>query len=179
MDHHAFLCGASKSKEADAYYIHHNNRFWGTLHDAGITDTQIQPENYRRLGEQYGIYLTEIVDPDEYRVSSDSDIQPHQVESGLNTLMERIGTHRPKRVAFVGKNAATWFYRYNEDKEITDSQDPRHKSDRKNLGYGELGWNYNSLEYYLLTNTHRQWEEEVWRNSWKHCLKDADKFRRK
>ena len=115
MKHHTFVVGTSKSKDQDAYYIYHNNRFWGTLHEAGITDAQLKPEEYRRLGDEYGIYLTEIVDPDEYRVASDSDIKPHQVESGLETLTKGIASHNPDRIAFVGKNAATWFYRYYTD----------------------------------------------------------------
>lgn len=177
MEHHTFLCGTSKSKEADAYYIHHNDRFWGTLQESGITEEQIRPENYRRLGKEYGIYLTEIVDPEEYRIANDSDIEPHQVRSGLQALMERISSHNPDRIAFVGKNAATWFYRYNEEKEITDSQSTGHSRDRRALNIGELDWNYHGLEYHLLTNTHRQWDKQVWLNFWKEIQHDVDSFR--
>ncbi|MDY7081478.1 MAG: hypothetical protein SXQ77_03510 [Halobacteria archaeon] len=110
MKHHTFVCGASKSKEEDAYYIYHNDRFWGTLHEAGITDTQIEPEDYRRLGKEYGIYLTEVVNPNKHRVSQDSEIEPDQVVTGINSLIGKIEEHNPNRIAFVGKNAATWFY---------------------------------------------------------------------
>jgi len=166
MDHHTFLAGTSKSKEADAYYIFHNNRFWGTLHETGITDDQIEPEDYRRLGREYGIYLTEIVDPDQYRVATDSDIEPHQVRDGLETLLDRIETHAPNRLAFVGKNAATWFYRHMEGKEITHSQAPGHKTNRRNLQGLELDWDYLGLDYYLLSNTHRHWDKDVWMDFW-------------
>lgn len=177
MKHHTFLCGSSKSKERDAYYIYHNDRFWGTLLDAGITDGQIAPENYRRLGQDYGIYLTEIVDPDEYRVPKDSEIEAHQVREGMKTLDERIDAHEPNRIAFVGKNAATWFYRYINDKELTHSQASGHKTDRRNLSGLELNWDYKGLNYYLLSNTHRHWDREVWLDFWKLCNADVEDFR--
>lgn len=176
MEHHTFVCGSSKSKQQDAYYIHHNNRFWGALHEAGITDEQIAPEDYRRLGREYGIYLTEIVDPDEYRVAKDSDIEPHQVRDGLETLVERIESHDPNRMAFVGKNAATWFYRYINDRELTHSQASGHKTDRRNLSGLELDWGYKGLDYFLLSNTHRHWDKEVWWVFWERCEEDIRRF---
>ena len=178
MDHHTFVCGSSKSKQQDAYYIYHNNRFWGTLREAGITDEQLSPENYRRLGNEYGIYLTEIVDPDSYRVAKDSDIEPHQVRDGLQTLEQRIDAHNPNRIAFVGKNAATWFYRHINDKEITHSQASGHKSDRRNLQGLKLDWEYKGLDFYLLSNTHRHWNKAVWLEFWKVCRPDTERFRR-
>lgn len=176
MKHHTFVCGSSKSKDEDAYYIYHNDRFWGTLDEAGITDSQIAPADYRRLGSEYGIYLTEIVDPDQYRVAQDSDIEPHHVKEGMKVLIDRIESSDPNRLAFVGKNAATWFYRYIEDKEITHSQASGHKTDRRNLQGPELDWDFLGLDYYLLSNTHRHWNKEVWMDFWKTCKDDVDQF---
>lgn len=176
MKHHTFVCGSSKSKEQDAYYIYHNNRFWGTLNEAGITSAQIAPENYRQLGTEYGIYLTEIVDPDMYRVASDSDIEPQQIREGLEVLEQRIESHNPNRIAFVGKNAATWFYRHINNKEVTHSQFSGHKTDRKNLHGLELDWDYKDIDYYLLSNTHRHWNKEVWLDFWNQCESDVRKF---
>lgn len=136
------------------------------------------PENYRELGRKYGIYLTEVVDPDEYIVGQDSDIEPHQVESGLKNLVDRIEAYSPNRIGFKGKNAATWFYRYCEEKEITDSNSPGHKSDRRKLDYGELDWNYFDLDYYLLTSLRAyHWDEENWAGFWRSCKADVEKFR--
>ncbi|QZX99384.1 uracil-DNA glycosylase family protein [Halobaculum rubrum] len=177
MAHHTFLCGSSKSKQQDAYYIYHNNRFWGTLHEAGITEEQLPPEEYRRLGQEYGIYLTEIVDPAEYRVPKDSNIKPHQVQEGVETLDDRIDAQDPNRIAFVGKNAATWFYRYINDKELTHSQASGHKTDRRNLSGLELDWDYKGLDFFLLSNTHRHWDKELWLEFWKYCEDDVHQFR--
>lgn len=162
MKPHTFLCGSAKSREQDAYYIYHADRFWGTLHDVGITDVQIQPKDYRTLGDEYGIYLTEIVDPDEYRVASDSDIERHQVRSGIQRLEEKIETHDPNRIAFVGKNAATWFYRHINGKKLTGSNASGHKTDRRKLEGPYLDWDYNGLDFHLLSNTHRHWDREGW-----------------
>lgn len=177
MLHHTFVCGTSKSKEEDAYYIHHNDRFWGTLHKAGITDEQLVPASYRQLGHEYGIYLTEIVDPGEYRVASDSDITADQVASGLETLHQRIDKHDPNRIAFVGKNAATWFYRYHENKPLTHSQASGHKRDRRNLSGFKLDWDYLGLDCYLLSNTHRHWDQDTWMEFWQECREDVEAFR--
>lgn len=177
MQHHTFLCGSAKSKRHDAYYIHHNDRFWGRLRDVGITGSQIKPVEYRRLGQDYGIYLTEIVDPAEYRVPQDSDIEPHQVQSGIENLDERIDEYDPNRIAFVGKNAATWFYRYVSEKEITHSQQSGHKMDRRNLEGLELEWDYKGLDYFLLSNTHRHWDRDIWMGFWELCKEDVRDFR--
>jgi len=167
MGYHTFICGTSKSKEKDAYYIHAEGKFWRSLKESGITENQIEPSNYRILGRKYGIYLAEIVDPDKYRIQSDSNIKPSHVEDGMEKLVDLIEEFNPVWIGFVGKNAATWFYRFFEDKEITHSQHPRHKDDRKKLDYGKLDWNYLDKNYYLLTNTHRQWDEEIWMDFWK------------
>lgn len=178
MEHHTFVCGTAKSKEEDAYYIYHSDRFWGTLYDAGVTNEKIAPADYRRLGQEYGIYLTEIVDPAKYRVASDSEITRDQVTSGLEALKDRIETHDPNRIAFAGKNAATWFYRYCENKQITHSQTSSHRNDRRNLTGFELDWDYLGLDYYLLSNTHRHWDRDVWLQFWIRCRGDVEVYRR-
>lgn len=177
MKHHTFICGSSKSKERDAYYIYHNKRFWGTLNEAGITDERLSPDEYRRLGRDYGIYLTEIVDPHKYRVAKDRDIEPDQVKEGLEALIKRIENHDPNRMAFVGKNAATWFYRYINKKEITHSQGLGHKRDRRNLSGLELEWDFMDLDYFLLSNTHRHWDKDVWLDFLNCCREDVKHHR--
>lgn len=176
MKHHTFICGTSKSKEKDAYYIYHKDRFWGSIYEAGITNEQIAPEDYRKLGQKYGIYLTEIVDPDEYRVKSDSDIQPHQVRTGMERLLDQIQAHEPNRIAFVGKNAATWFYRFCENRELTHSQASGHKRDRRSIGEFKLGWDYLGLDYYRLSNTHRHWNKDLWLDFWDICREDVSTY---
>lgn len=167
MQHHTFVVGTSKSKDVSDYYTGVHKRFWRVLEEAGITDRRLQPDEFKLLGKQYGIYLTELLDPDEYRIGSDSEIEPHQLESGCETLLTRIEKHDPNQIVFVGKNAATWFHRYcEEDKELTKKWISSHKQDRERLEYGKLDWDYFDLDYFMLRNTHQQWNPEMWLNFW-------------
>jgi hypothetical protein len=180
MRHHTFFVGTSKSKEKDAYYIAplYQAKFWGTLKEAGITDTQIEPEDYRQLGKKYGIYLTEIVNPDEHIVNGDSNITPPQIESGMETLIGRIKSHNPNRIALKNKNAATWFYRYCEGKEVTTTDDPKHKRDKNRWEYGLLDWDYYGADYYLLPTMAYEmlYDEEEYLNFWEECRNDVRQF---
>lgn len=181
MKHHTFFVGTSKSKTKDAYYIAplYRTKFWGTLHEAGITDTKIHPENYRQLGREYGIYLTEIVDPDQHIVNGDSNIEPHQIENGMETLISRIESYEPNRIGLKNKNAATWFYRYCEGREITTTDDPRHKRDKNKWDYGLLDWDYFDTDYYLLPTMayEMHYDKDVYMSFWEQCRDDVDRFR--
>lgn len=180
MRHHTFFVGTSKSKSKDAYYIAplYRTKFWGTLVEVGITDTQILPENYRQLGREYGIYLTEIVDPDEHIVNGDSNIKPSQIEDGMETLINRIKSHEPKRIGLKNKNAATWFHRYCEQKEITTTNDRRHKRDKNRWDYGLLGWDYYGADFYLLPTMAYEihYDKEEYLNFWEQCRNDVRQF---
>lgn len=175
MKHHTFVCGTSKSKTEDAYYIRAKNRFWRSLCEADITDRQLEPKEYRILGKKYGIYLTDIVDRDSYIIRYDRKIEPFHLKDGLKKLFHKIDEEKPKRIGFTGKNAATWFYRYLNDLELTKSNNPAHKRIRSNLGdYGLLDWKYKNVDYSLLTNTHRDWLPEIWLDFWQRCKYDVD-----
>jgi len=183
MKHHTFVCGTAKSKQEDRYYIKARNRFWPSIHEAGITDRQFKPREYRMLGKEYGIYLTELVDPSKYIIARDKDIEPFHLKDGFKKFSSRIENEKPRRIGFVGKNAATWFYRYLKRMELTKCNHPVHRRTRRNLGdYGLLDWRYTSLlspkgiEFWLLTNTHRQWKREVWLDFWQNCKYDVDQF---
>lgn len=177
MKHHTFVVGTSKSKEKDAYYIQKSNWFWGLLFDEGVTEELLKPTDYRTLGREYGIYLTEIVDPDDHIVAQDGDITGAHVRNGMESLMRRIEEHEPRRIGFKGKNAATWFYRYFEDKPLTASGESDHNADRRRLDYGPLDWEYLGLEYYLLTSLRAyHFDEDNWRSFWQRVKSDVEQF---
>jgi len=184
MKYHTFVCGTSKSKEEDGYYIKAENRFWRSLHEAGITIRQLKPREYRILGLKYGIYLTEIVNPEKI-IKRDKNIEPFHLKDGFKRLFDRIENEKPRRLGLVGKNAATWFYRYLNGMKLAKSNHPAHKRTRRNLGdYGLLDWKYTSLllpkdiDCFLLTNTHRQWKKEIWLDFWQHCKYDVNRYAR-
>jgi len=183
MKHHTFIVGTSKSKHKDAYYIasFYRDRFWGLLKEAGITDTQIHPEDYRQLGKQYGIYLSEIVDPDEHIINGDSNIEPYQIESGMKTLINRIESDNPNRIGLKNKNAATWFHQYCEGKEVTTTDNPKHQREKNRWeDYGFLReWDYFGVDYYLLPTMayDQHYRKEEYVRFWEECREDVETFR--
>lgn len=190
MKHHTFVCGTSKSKREDAYYIKAPH-FWKILYEADITDRRLEPREYRILGQRYGIYLTELVDPDEHIRKRDKDIKLIDLKDGIEKLLKRIDDEKPKRIGFVGKNAATWFYRYLKggEKRLTRCIHSEHKRTKRNLwkhlakrvkpdkNYGLLNWQYREIEFFLLTSTLvYHWDRRVWLDFWQHCKYDVSHF---
>lgn len=183
VKHHTFVCGSAKSKQENRYYIKAENRFGRSLYEVAITDRQLKPKEYRILGRKYGIYLTEIVDPDKYIIDRDEKIEPYHLKDGFKKLLARIKDEKPKRIGFVGKNAATWFYRHVNGMELTKCNHHAHGRTRRNLGdYGQLDWKHTSpplpgnIECWLLTNTHRHWKKEVWLDFWRSCKYDVNRY---
>ncbi len=176
MNHHTIVCGTSKSKEEDCYYIKEKEKFWGSLHKARITEDKIVPCDYRELGKKYGIYLTEIVDE---IVSQDQYIKVEQVKEGLEKLLPFIEREKPKRILFHGKRAAAWFWQWtNKNKKITKSTG--HITKKFDYGF-QLNWTYNNTKIYILPSTSgaagRWWDEDKWIEAWQDCLDDVQKFK--
>lgn len=171
---HTFIVGSAKSLHKDSYYTL-SPRFWKTLHEAGITQRILQPTEYRILRGKYGIYLTDIVDRKKHIVPKDKMIEPHMLGDGFQTLLGKIRVHRPKRIALVGKNAGTWFLFRIDGLPLQKSSGKEHKKVRRTLNYGFLR-KWRGIDCHLLTNTHRQWNEEIRLDFWKLCREDASAF---
>lgn len=151
----------------------------------------LNPGGYRILGQRYGIYLTELVDPDEHIIKRDKDIKPIDLKDGIEKLLKRIDDEEPKRIGFVGKNAATWFYRYLKggEKRLTRCTHSEHKRTKRNLwkhlakrvkpkkDYGLLSWQYKEIDFFLLAITLiYHWDKEIWLDFWQRCKYDVDHF---
>lgn len=119
-----------------------------------------------------------MVDPDEHIVNGDSNIKPSQIEDGMETLISRIKSHEPKRIGLKNKNAATWFHRYCEGKEITTTNDRRHKRDKNRWDYELLGWDYYGADFYLLPTMAYEihYDKEEYLNFWEQCRNDVRQF---
>jgi len=96
------------------------------------------------------------------------------LEEGFRTLFGKIESHKPKRMAFVGKNAGTWFLFKINNFPLQKSRGKKHKKIRRTLNYGFLR-EWKGIECYLLTNTHRQWNKKIWLDFWKLCKEDTRK----
>jgi TDG/mug DNA glycosylase family protein len=99
----AVFCGTqagSQSARRGAYYAGRGNRFWQTLHDAGLTPVRLAPEQYPALLD-YGIGLTDVA---KKTFGADSLLRADHVDQ---TFLERIARHAPRFLAFNGKRAAS------------------------------------------------------------------------
>jgi TDG/mug DNA glycosylase family protein len=97
------VCGTqagTQSARRGAYYAGPGNRFWPTLHDAGLTPVRLAPEQYARLID-YGIGLTDVA---KKTSGADSQLRREHVD---RTFLEKIARYAPRFLAFNGKRAAS------------------------------------------------------------------------
>jgi TDG/mug DNA glycosylase family protein len=99
----AVFCGTqagAQSARRGAYYAGRGNRFWPTLHNAGLTPVRLAPEQYARLLD-YGIGLTDMA---KKTSGADSLLRPDHVDQ---KFLEKIVRYAPRFLAFNGKRAAS------------------------------------------------------------------------
>ena len=97
------FCGTAVgavSARRRAYYAGPGNAFWPTLHRVGLTDRQLQPEEYPRLLD-YRIGLTDLAK----EISGNDDILS-RTHFNAGRLKANIEKYRPRILAFTGKRAA-------------------------------------------------------------------------
>jgi len=101
------FCGSAPSRisaQRQAYYANPGNKFWGTLHAIGLTDSLWAATEYRRL-LALGVGLTDLNKRD---IGIDSELS----EAGFDipAFKERMRTHRPRTIAFTSKFTASRFF---------------------------------------------------------------------
>ena len=102
------ICGTAAGKasaERGAYYAGRGNKFWVTLHEVGLTDEVLRPEQYRQL-LSYGIGLTDVA---KTHAGGDREIPKHAYDP--EALVAKLREIKPKVVCFNGKEAAKRFFR--------------------------------------------------------------------
>jgi double-stranded uracil-DNA glycosylase len=87
-----------------AYYASRGNRFWRTLHEAGLTPLELQPGDYARL-TQYHIGLTDLA---KHTYGMDRELTSDCFDPAR--LRQAIETASPIILAFNGKKAACVFF---------------------------------------------------------------------
>ncbi|OPA89367.1 double-stranded uracil-DNA glycosylase [Pseudomonas fluorescens] len=98
------FCGINPGKGSAALGLHfanRSNRFWRTLHLAGFTPHEIQPEDGRTL-LRYGCGLTTVV---ERPTASAGELARHEFKDAAAAFEQKIRKCRPRFVAFLGKAA--------------------------------------------------------------------------
>jgi len=102
----AIICGTAvtkTSKHAGAYYASHGNNLYQTLHAVGITDYEIQPQQYSKLAD-FGIGFTDLV---KGRTGLDNELAKSDFD--VNMFKQKMQGIRPAFVCFNGKLAASYF----------------------------------------------------------------------
>jgi TDG/mug DNA glycosylase family protein len=98
------FCGINHGMTAAAqghHFAGRGNRFWRTLHLAGFTPEQVQPENDRTL-LRYQCGLTAVV---ERPTASADQLSLHEFSAAAAGFEQKIARHAPRFVAFLGKAA--------------------------------------------------------------------------
>jgi len=98
------FCGINPGMTAAAqghHFAGRGNRFWRTLHLAGFTPEQVQPENDRTL-LRYQCGLTAVV---ERPTASADQLSLHEFSAAAAGFEQKIARHVPRFVAFLGKAA--------------------------------------------------------------------------
>ncbi|WP_407571399.1 mismatch-specific DNA-glycosylase [Deinococcus altitudinis] len=98
------LCGSAPSTisaRAHAYYANPQNKFWRTLHAAGLTPRQFSPQEYPAL-LTLGIGLTDLA---KRHAGVDAALPKHAWDRA--ELLDKLETYRPALVAFTSKRAAS------------------------------------------------------------------------
>jgi TDG/mug DNA glycosylase family protein len=98
------FCGINPGMTAAAqghHFAGRGNRFWRTLHLAGFTPGQVQPEDDRTI-LQYRCGLTAVV---ERPTASADQLSLHEFTAAGAAFEQKIARHAPRFVAFLGKAA--------------------------------------------------------------------------
>ena len=98
------FCGTAlgrASLKAGAYYANPRNRFWGILHQTGLTpgSAPLLPQNYKDV-VQFGIGLTDLC---KTNFGNDADLR--RADFDIAALREKVSLHEPKFLALTSKNA--------------------------------------------------------------------------
>jgi TDG/mug DNA glycosylase family protein len=95
------FCGTAAgtvSAARGAYYAHPQNKFWRTLHAAGLTPRLFAPEEFTLL-PTLGIGLTDIA---KHVSGMDSELPPQSLgRDAIAALRTRIAAHSPALLAFT------------------------------------------------------------------------------
>ena len=94
--------GAASAKRG-AYYAGPGNKFWQIIHEIGLTDRVLTPEEYPEV-LRLGIGLTDVA-----KLTSGADSTLRAAHFDTERLRDVIMQHRPRALAFNGKKAAQAF----------------------------------------------------------------------
>jgi double-stranded uracil-DNA glycosylase len=100
------FCGTAAgdtSARLRLYYADPRNRFWGILHDIGLTPTKLRPPEYEKV-VQYGIGLTDLA-----KYVSGTDDKLMESDYDIEGLITKVRKYSPRILALTSKETARIF----------------------------------------------------------------------
>jgi double-stranded uracil-DNA glycosylase len=97
--------GAASARKR-AYYAGPGNKFWRIIHEIGLTDRLLRPEEYLEL-RTFGIGLTDMA-----KFTSGADATLRARHFDIARMSAAILSHQPRVLAFNGKRAAQVYLRH-------------------------------------------------------------------
>ena len=97
------FCGTAaghRSAQLGAYYAGRGNTFWSTLHKIGLTPSQLDPEDFRKVLD-FGLGLTDLA-----KKKSGKNQVLEEDDFDRDGLTEKIKSANPDFLAFTSKNVA-------------------------------------------------------------------------
>jgi double-stranded uracil-DNA glycosylase len=97
------ICGSAagtRSAQERCYYAHPGNRFWPTLHEAGLTPRRLRPDEYPLVLE-FGIGLTDVC---KHEFGADSELSKSAYDA--EAVRAKIRRFKPGVLAFNGLSPA-------------------------------------------------------------------------
>ncbi|HPS83140.1 MAG TPA: hypothetical protein PLA88_02410 [Bacteroidales bacterium] len=173
MSYHTILIGTSKTVEGDEYFCKGRNvkLFWGTLNDVIKSDFSGKEAQTEKLSEK-GVLITDISSEKGGVEKQDKQIKVSSIQDGFIELERKLLAQKElKRVAFIGKLAAKWFFIRFIDKIDLKNDESTYNSEF--FHYGKQKWtlkvNNSDVTCYTLQNTGRQWDSSAseWKEFWK------------
>lgn len=139
------ICGtavAGHSAKVGSYYAGKGNKFWPTLHAAGITERFLHTDEYREL-LAYRVGLTDLV-----KTVAGTDDMLDAGDFDVESFQEKMLAYSPKIVCFNGKKAAESYL-------------------NKKVGYGLLADTIGATLLFVAPSTsgaaNRFWDLQQWR----------------
>ncbi|KAG8961961.1 hypothetical protein FRC03_004779 [Tulasnella sp. 419] len=96
------FCGINPGLESARrgfHFAHPTNQFYRALHESGLTDVRLKPEQSPSMPERYNYGITDLVDRPSASLSELSQVE---LQAGVPVLLHKISQLRPRIVCFIG-----------------------------------------------------------------------------
>ena len=152
------FCGTAAGTESarqQAYYAHPQNRFWRSLHEAGLTPRLLAPAEYALMPD-FGLGLTDLA---KFASGMDRELPAGALGGAARAaLRQKIETHAPRALAFTSLTAGRRFL---------GRADARFGPQAERIGETIIwvlpspsptaGWNFDIAPWKALAATVRNW----------------------